>query len=373
MNKSMVVDIFVADGVKQPIINSIRLYRAACRKAYSMCAVAEMAGAELLITDEDIKIKPINEATKTVLENTFGIYGKKAHLYEMREWIRSLNPSWLSIVPESIHRDVSSRWRAPDVEFPKAKRGYLTLNGKRAFASFMNIGITIKNTVSKLEGHSFFCKWDEEIGKVEFRLGKLDASRHYVWSAIRDQRDGWKLGTIYLKEREGNLKAVISYTAPDRPKKLDLGKQMVVEFSTDPQNFILAYTDDRFSGSVIPAYGAISWLHEMECIYNKYMQQLSSYDKRLTKKHRFKIHSRISKYTRRRENGVKDLNHIWTRRIVQFAQQKNSGNLVVIDVPEKTLADYPWGWHQFKTFLIYKVEEIGGKVTFTESEKKEIA
>jgi len=380
MHRSVKIDIAVKDFLLQrKIIESIRLYRAACRKAFSICAMAEMAGAEIIEDPEKgIVCMPKQNAAKEILEQAFDIHGKKAHLYELRLWLRELHPSWLSIVPEAIHIDVSSRWRAKDVEFPKATRGYLVLNGARSMARFEHIGITIKNTVPTLAGRTVSFKWDEDIGKVELNLAKLDGSRFFIWRMIESKAAGWKLGTLYLNEKDNNLFITMSYTCPDLKKELDKRKNMLVEFSESQENYITAHSpDEAFSGDVINVTGAVAWLKEMECIYGNYKARLRTYgsvNKKWGGKTGYRaVVERMNRYTERRKNGEQYHNHLWTRRITEHCRRKEAGNVIVVNCPSAEMFGLPWGWYQFQQFLKYKIEEIGGVVKFETIEKQKVA
>lgn len=369
MNRSVVLPLIVDGDKKIEVRNSIDLFRAACRKAYSACALAEMAGAEIMVENEAVKVKPSTTRAKKLLEEVYNIKGKKAHLHELRKWLRELHPSWKSIVPESVHIAVSERWRAPDPEFPKAKRGYLTLNGARAFANFRRRGITLKHKVPKLEPHGFRAKWDFEIGEVKFRFAKMDSSRHYIWRCLYGKVEGWKCGTIYLKHDDGKLSAVVTYTCPDPPKELDPTKTLYIECSRDPQNLITAHTDDRWSGEIINGTGVLAWLSEKEKVYQRYVSQLASFDMRQAKKQRKGLKKRINVHTCRRKDYEQTSNHTWTRRLAEIAKRKQAGNVVVLNLPEKTLGEYPWAWAQFKKFLNYKIGDIGGTVKYVKSDE----
>jgi hypothetical protein len=386
VKRNVVLDIMVDDNLRQPVIQQIRLYRAACRKAFAACAMAEMAGAEIITDTEngDIKIVPGKaDESKKILEAAFGVTGK-AHLYQLRKWLLELHPSWLSIVPESIFRDiVSPRWRAKDPEFPKATRGYLTLNGAREMSQFNHIGIAVKNTIPKLNERSFTIKWDYEIGPVEFRLGKLDASRWHTWRMIQSGCEGWKLGTIYVGERDGKLRAVIGYTCPDKEKKVDPAKEMRVEFGTSEENAIVCSGDGRFTGEVINVAAAVAWLKELEAIRADYLRRLGSHHKwewlkagenkhnQYPSRKWTAIKEKLNRLADRRKNGERTYNHLWTKRIVDHAIRLGAGKLVVVDIPDKEFFGQFWGWYQFKQQLKYKIEEVGGTVSFIDTKAVE--
>jgi transposase len=374
--KSTVFDV-IADK-RSEIITDIKRYRYACNKVNAVCYLAEIAGATIKEGDNGFSIKPgASNAAKNILAETFGIHDKKAHLYETRLWIRSLNPTWLSIVPEAIHIDVSNVWKAKDPEFVKASRGYLQIQGARRLTKFDGIGISIKNTVPKLKDHSVFVKWDSVMGEVELRLGKLDGSRYHIWNSLRDKVEGWKLGSMRLTERDGFLKLIVSYTLPDLPKAVDVDKAMYVEFGETPENFITMHTDKNYESDVISIAGTIEWVKQLEAIRIKYEAERKSYGRNKGQwgnRNGWKaVIKKSEALTLRRTNGEKDHNHCWTKRIVQNAIRWNAGAVVVVNMPERTMLDYPWSWYQFKQMLKYKIEEIGGSLNVCIVEKEKVA
>jgi len=352
---------------KLAVLRGIRLYRAACRKAYSACALAEAAGAEILVDDvKGVTVKP-GKAAKEILETAFGVTGK-AHLYELRKWVRDLHPSWMSIVPESIHRDsISPKWRARDPEFPTATNGYLILNGARAFARFEHIGIPMKNTVPKLSGHSVFLKWDYEIGEVEFRLGRLDGARHHFWRNVRDGE--YKLGTTYVNERDNKIFLTISATIPDRECVVDTKTALTVAFCDEsPEAHITVSGPQAFQGDKVSVYEAIDGLASMRLIAERYekCRQSAGNPRRIwgSRKMFRGVQERISNLAVRRERYIKDRNHLWSRRIVDNARRWGCGQVVVVNVPERELFGHPWNWTGFKFDLEYKAKEIGAVVKY---------
>lgn len=374
MKRSVKFDVFTDN--KQVVIESIRLYRAACRKAYSACAIAEMAGAEIIEdAEKGIVIKPNNTA-KEILEKTFGVSGK-AHLYELRLWLRSLHPEWLSIVPESIHRDiVSPKWRGKDPEFPKATNGYLVLNGARSFGRFEHIGIPIKNTVPKMSKHSMFIKWDSEIGEVEFKLGRLDGGRHHSWKNVRDKSAGWKLGATYINERDGKIFLTMSYTAPDKEAKADSEKTLTIYFNDESKDmYINCEGSDKLQGDKISVTGIYDHLIDMQYIADRYAKQKESAGnpRRVWGSRKFykAIQNRITNITKRRELFLKDTNHLWSRRIVDNARRWNCGTIVAVNMPEREMFCQPWNWGQFKFDLEYKAKEWGATVKYVTQEKQD--
>lgn len=379
MKRSIVINVLPENlNVRRKIIDSIRLYRAAARKAFAACAMAEMAGAEIIERDGDLKIIPHTDGAKTILKSAFGVDGK-AHLYELRLWLRELHPTWMSIVPESLHRDiVSPRWRAKDPEFPKATRGYLTLNGVRGMAQFNKTGIYFKNTIPRIAERTVTLRWDYDIGDVVLKIIDMDPSRWHVWKNIVDKTEGWKLGGTYLKERDGKLILIIGYECPDKEQSLDSGRVLCVEFTDNPELFITTHTEDKkFSGDAISVSGAMAWAKEIESIRGAYLQRLASYGsprKRWgSKRLRAGVCARLERLTARRANGEKSHNHLWTRRIVENAIRCKTGRVVVVNTPEREMFGIFWGWYQFKQMLKYKIEEVGGKIEFVELKEAKTA
>jgi len=367
VKRSTKIDIIPPADKRQEIINSIRLYRAACRKAYSACSNAEMAGAEIICNDNDIKIKPNNESAKQILELAFGVTGK-AHLYQVRIWIRDLHPTWMSIVPESIHRDiVSPRWRAKDPEFPKATRGYLTLNGARAHASFMRVGIYFKNTVPKIRAdrRCISLKWDYDIGEVDFNIPKLDGSRYGIWKNLCEQKEGWKPGGMFLSEKDGKLFLVLSFECPDPIADIDKEKTLTVTINKEePENYITSSCENkRFTSDKISVLDAVNWLDKLNIVREKYLKQLAAagINKRRNKHHKI-VAKKMETQSTKRTNGQKSFNHLWTRRIIQHAVRTKCGTIVLSGLPEKEMLGHPWGWYQFREMLKYKITELNGKL-----------
>jgi len=363
VKRSVKIDVIPPDNKRREVINSIRLYRAACRKAYTACSNAEMAGAEIIMGDDDIQIKPNSENAKQILELAFGVTGK-AHLYQLRVWIRDLHPTWMSIVPESIHRDiVSPRWRAKDPEFPKATRGYLTLNGARAHASFMRVGIYFKNTVPKISADKrcVSLKWDYDIGEVDFRIPKLDGSRYGIWKNLCEEREGWKPGGMFLSEKDNKIFLVLSFECPDPVSEIDVERVLSVTINEgEPENYITASCENkRFSAEKISVLDATTWLSSLDIVRQKYEKQLAATCRH--KQSKRAVIKKMENLSSKRTNGQKTFNHIWTRRIVSHAVRTKCGTIIVSGLPERELCRHPWGWYQFKEMLKYKITELGGK------------
>jgi hypothetical protein len=379
MKRNIVINVLAPDkDTHRKVVDSIRLYQAACRKAYSVCATVEMAGAEINTVDKEgnpkISVKPLNDRSKQIIELAIGMSGKKGHFYELRPWLQELHPSWMYLVPEAIQRNiVSKRWRAKDPEFPEAKRGYLTLNGAREFARFTRIGIYFKNTAQKIGERSITLKWDYDIGEVTFKIYDMDPSRWYIWKNVCSGAEGWSNDTMYLQEKDGKLRIVAGYTCPDKEQVLDQSKPLYVEFGTDPKLYITMRSDKIYDGDVLSVIGALEWAKEIEAISSKFSLRKDSYGS-LNKKWGGRrgwraVIKKINRLTDRRTNGVMNHNHLWTRRIANAAVRYGAGRIIVLNMPEKSMFGIPWAWHNFRTMLEYKVGEIGGKVEYAEVPK----
>lgn len=367
MKRSLKIEVRIESEKKKSIIDSIRLYRAACRKAYSACAMAEMAGAEI-VEDEakGILVKPC-KAAKEILEKAFCVSGK-AHLYELRIWLRELHPSWMSIVPESIHREIiSPKWRGKDPEFPKATNGYLVLNGARSIARFEHIGIPFKNTVPKIEERSVKIKWDYDIGEINFVLDRLDSARWHAFRNIRDITDGWKLGATYLNEKDGKLSLIITYTAPDKDSIVDKDKTLKIFFNAEAyEMFINCEGPAALQGDKISVYEAVNGLQSMRTIAERYEACRESAGNPRRAWGARKIFNGVQKQihflAERRKRYIADRNHLWTRRIINCAKNWQCGTILLVNIPEKELFGHPWNWTGFKFYLNYKAQEIGAEV-----------
>lgn len=293
---------------------------------------------------------------------------------------------WLAFVWTECLTTVLKTWEHPDPEFSKpgnsVGQGWLAMQGRRKLGFFNNCGIPFQaKQKAHLSEHKLVTRWDREIGPVEFIIPKLDDSRYYKWKCLRD--GDWKRGVWYLtvKEELGkdnkkhlNLKAVMTYTLPASyaEKKVDKKKRLFVEFTDDPENAIVMYTHKKYEADKISAVEALAWLDELEILKSKFKNQ----KKAVGNPHKHWGSSKLNKVinirrfrlTERTKNGKKERNHLWTRRIVDRAVQYQAGDIFLKNLPEKELCGRSWAWHQFKSFLEYKIEQVGGKLT---AEKKE--
>lgn len=372
LNRSMTFDLKVdndKDGIiHRKVVNSIRLYRSVCRKVYSMTAMARIAIADIRITKGGyVKVEDNQTTDLKLLSEAFG--ANPSRQINLQEFC----PTALAFFWASAIGDVTSRWRSRDPEFAGVPRSVLTLNGIRDLAWFNHIGIGMPRLTARpdLYEKSISVKWDHEIGKVDFSFPKkLDSSRYWIWKNLRDNNEEWGLGTIYLNEDEGKLKMTISYSIPEKEKKLNLDKVVLIEFTSDPDNFITCYVDGGNMGEAdkISAVEALGWLEKLLLLNNKFKDRASAVGNSRkawgSKKLKAVANECRERVTKKRENGEKYRNHLWTRRIISFCQRHSAGTIKLINVPDGLLG-HPWGWYQFRHDLKYKIEEVGGKIVGT--------
>jgi len=358
---------------KRMIINSIKLYRSVARKIFTGAVMSKMAGAEIIFENEDLKISPKNDASNDILNLAYNGNFKKGPLYGIKPFIKNLAPNWLNFVNDSVRRDIESALKRKDPEFPKASRDWLTLNGARGIGQFKRLGIAcpVATARPKLYNNKIRLKWDYEIGEIEFTVPKLDRGRYLIWKSIRDQE--YKLGTIFLNEKDNKLRAIISYEMPSKGTlKPNKNKILMVKFNDNPENFIKMSIDNK--GKVhnnvdtVNITEAVNWARELKIQQNKFLSH-----RRSVSNSRFSwgsrkilkgIKKRQNNITARTENGKKYRNHLWSRRIAQRAEKFNVGSVILIDPPENTLFkdsvnETPWQMYQLKQFLKYKLDEIG--------------
>lgn len=389
ITRNVMLDAYVADrDVRDKVLWHIRLFRFVCRKVYSACAVAEMAGATFQENKKGyVEVVPNSKEVDQMIRDVFkGDNGKsKKPFYGIRQFARSFCETWMGIVGEAIQYNiVAPKWTSRDPEFPKARNGFMVTNGARPFARFQRIGIPIKNTSVKIGDRSLTMKWDFELGPVEFKIGKMDGSRHFKWKNI--ESGNWKIGFVYIKEvddrdentgkkRGRKISLLVSYTAPKEEFDIDPEKTMTVSFGDAPEMFINCSGQKSFEGDYISVLEAVNGVSSLRKIGEKYeaCRASAGNPRRVwgSKKIYKGVQKKISNLTKRRSNYVKDRNHLWTRRIVSNSLRWQCGKVVVVNCPKEELFGQPWGWFMFKSFLEYKLKEIGAKVEFVEIKMEE--
>ena len=181
---------------------------------------------------------------------------------------------------------------------------------------------------------------------------------------MRDGATGWKIGTVYLNERDGRLRLTVSYTAPLKDTVTDPDTAMQVEFGDELDSFItLSCPAKRFSGFRIHAHETRDWLARMEVLNARYEAQRKSLG-RGNRKVRRRVRERENRRSVRRANGTKHWNHVWTRTIIDHCRRLQAGKVVVVNRPEGEVFGFSWPWAQFEQFLAYKADEMGGTVEY---------
>jgi len=332
------------------------------------------ASGNIITKKGKYEIKPNKKVAMKCQELMFqGKQGSKSQTYSLREFVlNELAPTWRSFVWDSVHRDVESKMKAPDPEFgKKARRGWLTIQGARNFPKFNKIGIGCPPATAHpfLNNKDVELLWDNGIGPVSFHLCKLDGGRYSIWNRIRDKADGWGVKTVYITEKDNKLYLNISYERPDPITAIDVNKVMIVRVNPGQiNNYITASCDEeRFYAEKIDITDALNFLDKIDIVQNRYKVQKNSIKWRRTMGRI--VQQKISHQTLKRKNGQTVYNHIWTRRIVNHAIRTRCG-IIDFEVPELTMEGRPWGWYQFKTFLDYKMNEIGG-ILITQEDKEE--
>lgn len=406
VQRSMTFDLLPpTPEIKQQTVASIKRYRAACAKLYATLLLAQQAGATITEHEDGVRVTPDNDRAKLLLAEALGAAvntrGDKVRGqgqswvvnvglvlgYEMRQWFfDELYPEARAFVWDAARRDMETVWKSKDPEFPKASRGWLALQLARQPAKFWRrgIGFPLLTARPQLHEHKLTLGWDKTMGEVTFGLPRLDGGRYRVWRALRDQDEGWKIGTIYLTERDGLLCAVISHHRPPRSEDLDPARTIRVSFDPDDvENYIkIVGPDGAASRDSISGVEVRAWLLQMEARKKALERRRAACgNPRRPWGHRKAWRATqdvLSAHTKQRDLGQIDRNHAWTRRIATRAKSWRCGRLEVINLPrvvveenggdvEKSqLFGLPWSWTQFLSNLRYKYEEMGGELILPE-------
>ena len=387
MDRTTVFDLIGSDENCQAVLGSIRRYRHACREMYGVLLAAFAAGAEI-VDEEKLSLKPDNDRATVVLAaamgrvaitkesgdkgegNRFSLSAGKALGYEMRTWfLQDLCPGFMSFVWDSAKRDVTTVWTSGDPEFPKAKRGWLALQGARGIAQFQRRGIGFPLATGRpaLGGYTLHLKWDHNLGEQEFKLPRLDGGRRHVWLSLRDKDEGWKLGTIWLNERDGKLLAIVSHHRPERGAEVDAGRICRLSFGTTAETWLtVASPDGEQMFFAISAADAIGHLAQNERRRIALEARKAAVGNPCRPWGRRKgwdaIVAVLGRNTANRARFAADCNHAWTRRIVGLAVSWRCGQIMVPSLPE-TMHGYSWPWSDWTAKLRYKAEERGIAIT----------
>lgn len=375
------------ESLRSRVVASVREYRAALRHCYGMMAEAADAGASVTWVGDECRVTPDNDRARVILGlatgqgsvrrqprpnpaprgtgDTFSVSIARGPVYELRAEVSRCLPTAMAFVNDSARRDLHTAWAARDPKF-NATRGWLTLQGARGCARFENrgIGIPVATGRPALEGRNLTLRWDSGIGPVRFRLADCHQALWHVWKSLLDKEPGWKLGTVYLTERDGRLSALVTHERPGKVCVIDTARRMEVTFhGADPGALITAAgPDGAATFDRIDAADARAFLtYSAQKRADLEARRGSCGNPRRPWGYAKGWHvaqDTLSRATRQRTEGVKYRNHAWTRRVINRAVLWRCGTIEVNPLPE-TLHGADWNFSQFRDFLRHKAEECG--------------
>ncbi len=403
VTRSISIALSVDDEYHRAVVDSIRRYRACCRQLYSALLMAQCAASDIEVRDDGIRVRPHNERAKIAMGVAMGAgtvtkavehirgqgqnytvnLGVKA-LYEFREYFfEALYPNAHAFVWDSCSRDVVVVWRSGDPEYPQASRGWLALQGARGPAQFnwRGIGFPRLTARPKLEGHTLTLNWDHDIGPVVFNLPRLNGGHYYIWKALRDGLPGWKLGTLYLNEKDHKLKVTLSHDRPaTAAATVDPARVCQLRFTDESETFLrMLGPDGAASYDSWSAAAAVGRLVQLKVRRDELERRRAACgNPRRPWGHRrgwLENQDVLSNNTRQRDLMQKDYAHAWSRRTVSRLLQWRCGKIQVEAWPTATITlangstrvipalfGHPWSWTQFNLFLKYKANEVGIEV-----------
>jgi hypothetical protein len=378
LNRSLTIGLISPKEKKQVVLNSIRRYRAICRQCFSIVLLAQTAGSEIQTKEDTIVLAPQSEKAKNILATVMGRDGK-VFAYSLRDFVLQEQwPTAYSFVWDSLRRDLEIAWKTKDPEFPRASRGWLVLQGARNITQFNRRGIGFAVARGKPVGctpahHRLELRWDHDIGPVVFQVPKLDRHRWLIWRNLVNQENGHEFGTLYLNERDGLIQATITYKKPAQETEVDPGRTCTVTFGTGDKFIEIQGPDHSL---YLSDAEVVAWLKRLEARRIALEKRRAACgNPRRPWGHRkgwLATQDVISRLTKQRENGQKDRNHAFTRRIVDRAFVWHCGRIEVGPFPAD-LSGKPWQWAQFRMFLNYKAQEKGIKIVYFDPEEVEVA
>jgi IS605 OrfB family transposase len=401
----LVVDPIIDDAQIHPYRQSLALFRHVCRQAFAVYGMAAAAGAEIIEREKkrkgetltEIVLNPSNDRAKHVLAELFDHKKKdgeyyKPQGYELRPWLISLAPTCRTFVADLALRKAIERWKAKDPQFTQARRGYLVLQGAREVGRFGRVGITLPLNQCRPEwsDRGVTVDWDREIGRVKFRLPRLDQGRWRVWEKVRSGE--YPPGSITLTtNKHGGPRLLIPYTVPTADHDLDFKRVLEVAFDTDDPSACFkaklvggrrTIVDD-IRHDELSAVAALAGIDRLKAQQDKCERERSACGNRRARNRgeghpkAFRaISRRTARLTKARTNTVRTWNHTWAARLVHLAVQYAAGNLVVADLPANKsiegapashLFGRPWAWSEFQNILKSKAAAAGVAVTIMQS------
>jgi hypothetical protein len=369
------------EGLYKDVLHSLDKYRGVARKMFGAVFQAYAAGAELIDTGGEFKLKPVKKAAENILGEVFGKPPGAAELYSLRDWVRqeALGEDWLSFVWDSLRATTWQFWKAHDPEFPKCTREFLVTNGSRALAQCRFIGIKFPAATArpKFNKRSIVLKFRHSLGPVEFHLNqKIDGGKWRRWAAIRDGI--LEHGTVTLSERDGKLFVLLPYREKKELLGLDKNKVAKLTFGASPEEALLLDTvgaekEDQLPLSACSLLGVLVRLRKQQEDYEKRKGAAGSKTRSWGFKKAFVAEqNKVGKLTLARTGLANDWNHVWSKRIAWYCRDRGCGTLDVDNPPEKLFGE-PWAWHQFVQHLQYKVGHYGIALVLQPEKKEEKA
>jgi hypothetical protein len=383
--ESITFPVFVEDGEKyKAVIRDIRLFRALEKRAASIMLMAEMAGARIELTEEDIKIKPQKDAVHDGLALLFGSAGKLKY-YGIRAYLLKQMPEgWYRHIADTLMRCAEAAIKAKDPSMPKADRRFLALNGRRDAPRFSFGGMTIHpedGIYARAIKGGIALRWDKDMGDISFIAHGRDPRRSYVLHKLLE--GGYELGAVMLNEDGGRLKATVSYSYEQADKAPDKSRVMEAEFcgGMNLLDIVLIAGHrsviDLMRHETIDASPAVAGVDILAAQEHRRQQQAAFCGRRSPRSAsegngpaaRWFADKR-EKLSERRQNMAKTWNHTWTARLIRIAERMNAGTMVIRG-EYSGIQGRTWPWSQFKEFLAYKCERAGIALTWSARPKAE--
>jgi len=346
------------------IHNAFLVYRTVARKAAAILDMAEIAGANVDHKGDEWKVIPKYDDRWEILKATFGKDTKG--LGPIRPLIKAeLDDKLSSEFVDGILRELDARWKAKDAEFPKARRNFLVLNGRRLPPRFQFVQLPIRVRQMEIDenGHGITIRYKPDGGRMRLKIGTVDRFRWERWkdaidtpSVLRDSR---------LKiDKDGKMWLLACIQVGCRTKRICPGRKLIVTYGEwvspaakkmPPSPALLLTVEDKSGSETINGLftaGATDGL-----LANKVRSQRSKVmcsSAHLAPSILEGFRRRQANITAQRSNFTHTWNHVWSKRIVRCAIQ-NECETIEFDLPEK-LDGEPWPWAEFKLMTTHKLE-----------------
>ena len=365
---------------KWAIINFIRQYRAELRRAYSLFSMAQMAGATIESTEDDFRVIPNEPRAKLILETVTG-KGGKAPAYALREDVLARNPTWYSWVFDALRSQLQTTWTAKDPELTRARRSWLTLNGRRGTNVFnraaiifpaltTDAGRVINNVIiPRGTGYRIELRLNKQTQEnMDFRFVDLDARSGRTWRLIRDGLEGYELRTLRLTEQTdsngSDLVVFFSYLYPAKSDILPMTRTLRVMFLEHPTQadplFMLMGPDEHQEWRY-DAAGVLQMLSQhtahKNAVDNRKRACGSPKQPWGHRKGWLKYNNQLMRLTENFSGRKADFNRSFARLISDRARQWSCGTVEI--TRHERICGQPWAWYELQQFLEAKGAEYG--------------